>query len=687
MNYSYKIHVINRDLNLDPTYKNVVQVFDPILKTKDYTSVFTNEELNFDATDSEINFNIKDGINASVTLDLQPSEDEEEQANILKQFGVTSVSMVDATNRQYAIVQEQESNDNGNITKTKLYFYFIENPTILNNNTVHYNLKLDVFMTYPLFSDIEINKTRISRAHVNRFASGSTLANATHNLDLKYLQTGEPLDDTFIKIRKEETPINFFNFMGTNYVQMGSIPVSKTTIENILNNTKWLYVMERHESQGGGDLEGNKLLIAPFLEKNPSTYDKIEFYLSPDIDYTNNGELISANFLYDEICESPTIYNAFISPLSPFGTLLNNISNYYIAYERISATQLNIIFVNNNKAYNNQRLNDTEVKSVIASNNSLNDPSACIAIMYTDDESIKNFVSYFESEELTIFSKNFTLTNTPYNYNVIENAEVKTKIRQCYNEINLKTALDTSELNVDLSILKTNKLKIKAINNLSGLTNVEIYLTINDENIKNYGIFTKAQYTPLIYSDKFNEYKATNKNYAITGQAIPIITGTIGGAVGGAMKGGIYGAILGGAVGFGTSAYKVHANYDNMKNSPDGIKLKGQNITIDEIAHNSMFYLENNKLRETDLKEVNTYLYENGYTINEIEEISNFFTRSSFNYIQLENCKKDLHALINENIIDTIVKALEEGVRFWTPTHYASDKFNYTTNNLEKTLL
>ena len=80
------------------------------------------------------------------------------------------------------------------------------------------------------------------------------------------------------------------------------------------------------------------------------------------------------------------------------------------------------------------------------------------------------------------------------------------------------------------------------------------------------------------------------------------------------------------------------------------------------------------------------YFYEFGYAINNVDNLENFFTRSSFNYIQTENCEKDLHALISKNVLDVIIKALNEGVRFWTAWHYNHSKFEYTTNNLENEL-
>ena len=100
----------------------------------------------------------------------------------------------------------------------------------------------------------------------------------------------------------------------------------------------------------------------------------------------------------------------------------------------------------------------------------------------------------------------------------------------------------------------------------------------------------------------------------------------------------------------------------------------------------NFIYLEHNQIREKDNRELTYYFFEYGYNISEINDIKNFFTRSSFNYIQLEDCEKNIHALINKNVLDIIIKALNEGVRFWTKEHYNHSKFNYTTSNIENRL-
>lgn len=688
MNYSYKIHIINRDLNLDPTYKNVVQVFNPLTKTKDYSSVFTNDELSFDATDTEINFDLKDGINASVLLEIQSNNDlEEEQANINKQFGVNtnSVSMQEAINRQYAIVQETTTDDNGNITNTKLYFYFIDNAVIKNSFSVKYDLVLDAFMTYPLFSDIDVNKTKISRAHVDRFASGSVLNNASFNLNNNFLETGEPIEDLYQKIRKQKINAKMKNICGTNYQKISTYTPGEDVINDIILNTRWLYALARTATN-------NQIWIAPYYPKE-TTYN-IKYYISHTTNYTVDGHRIDANMMYYNKAEDNKVYNGYISPFGPFGTINNNITNYRIAYSWDPIPKnLDIIFLcNYDNDYSCYYLNNSyEIENA---NNKIKqipffiaDTSQFMYIDYSGIDMLFNNISYFESENIKLFDDTgISLTNN-YNYTDIEKAEVKTKMRMAFNEFKIKSQFDDAETILDLNILKTTNVFFKIINNLNPSNDGDIYITLNDLWEKNFGITSKIQYTPLFYSDKFKEYQATNKNYRVTGQALPIITGTLGGAIGGALKGGAIGAGVGGVVGFGSSAYKVHANFDNMINTPDAIKLKGQNITIDEKITPSYIYLEHNELREEDLKAVNMYFYEFGYNIGIIDNIENYLTRSSFNYIQLENCKKDLHALINEKIIDIVVKALENGVRFWKPSHYTNDKFNYTTNNLETKLL
>ena len=670
MNYSYKIHVINHDLNFDPTYKNVVQFFNPLNNTKDYTSVFTNAELTFDDTDSEINFDLKDGINASVILDLQPAESEEEViANITKQFGVSSLSIKDALSRQYAIVQEREIDANGNVQKTNLYFYFITDYTIINSYTIKYTLQLDCFTTYPLFSDISVNKTKVLRAHINRFDYGAQPNSATHLLTNRFLQTGEPFDNDFVKVRKSIITKNFIQNLKFKQ-SSNSLPVSDATLRNSIDKIQWLYVIRRTENSS----YPIEIYCAPINN------DEVYFFVSIDDD-DEHWNTLNARSLYNALAEDANVINAFISPLSPFGSYQNNnITTNYTLYEKTGST-LRIIFVSpNSNIYNHKNKEDNASRSILYTY-----ANSAVCFRLSDFNTLKWYISTFYTNEEELFNKTNSYLNIPFDYSVIKKAEIKTKMRQCYSDYKLKTQLDDSELLLDLVYLENNVIKIQAYNNFGADTNGEIFLTCNNLYNKRFGSYIKAQYTPTFFSNKFNEYKATNKNFALTGIATPIFTGAIGGAIGGA-KAGPIGALVGGAVGAVGAGLKTYINYDNMQNSPDSIKYKGQSISIDDFVNEHFFYIEHNEIREEELRQVNMYFYEFGYAINEIYNVSDLFTRSSFNYIQTEDCEKDIHALINKNVLDTIIKALNNGVRFWTPWHYGHSKFEYTTNNLEKEL-
>ena len=676
----YKIHVINRDLNFDKTYKNVIQFFNTADNTKDYTGVFTNDELTFSDADEIINFDLFDSINASVVLDTTSE-------NAYLQFNDASININKALNRQYCIIQEQEKDDDGHTLKTKLYFYFIDKAIIKNEYLVKYDLILDVFTTYPLFSDVSIDKTKIARAHVDRFASGSTLSTATFNLNNNFLETGEPIDNDYQKIRKQILNAKIKNICGTNYTNLGSTPLTASVFETYLNNTFWLYVLTREGNN-------NRIYTAPFYNKKIDL--TIKYYFSSNVDYINYGHIIDAKSLYYDKSDNVEVYNAYISPFGAFGTLNNNINNYRIGYNYDAiAKTLDIVFLtiyepepdgyDNYCIYNSYELDSPDTKTekiMFFANNSEN----YLYIDFASQDMLNNLISYFECEDITLFNNVVSNLNNTYDYDIIEKTEIKSKLRSAFNEFKLKSQFDTAETILDLNILKNNVAKIKIVNNLNPAYEGDLFITLNNIWQNKFGIISKIQYTPLIYSDKFNEYRATNKNYRITGQAIPIITGTLGGAVGGAKIGGIYGAVAGAIIGAGASAYKVHTNFDNMENTPDAIKMKGQNVNIDSKISTNFVYLENNALREEDKKAVNQYFYENGYTINIIDNIKNFFTRRDFNYIELADCEKDVHALLNNDILKIIITALNNGVRFWTKTKYVDSKFSYTTNNLESKL-
>jgi len=688
MLYKYQVHVINRDLHFDPNYKNVVQFFDPLTRTKNYNSVFTNDELTFTAADSEIlNFDMQDGKTATIVLDIA------DELTTPLQFMTNNLSLNDALNRQYCIINESQTDDDGVIIKNKLYFYFIVGQNVINQHLIKYNLKLDSFTTYPLFSDIDISKTKIERAHVDRFTQDSTLNHVKYNFNNKYLETAEPTDNIYNKYKSEEIEKDFIKLAGGNYKKIGADTLSNEIIENVLNNMSWLYITQRLNNA----VTKNKIWCAPFFNNKDLRFANISIYISDKDDITDATAIkinLNAMALYNQFSEDPKVYDSFISPLSPFGTILTKQTtseqNYYIAYDyNATSTDLKIIF----------KANDFLIYNKQTFENNLNRPCALFFDPSTDSEIVNGFyigynditnsyISYFETENIELFSNDFALANT-YSIELLERAEIKTKIKQSYNEYIYKTDLDANnKLNLDLTILKTNELKIKALNNLSNLTGGEIFTTINNLYTKDFGLYTKPRYTMTFFTDKYAEYKQTHQNYEITGQALPIIAGTAAGIAGGFAKGGIIGAAVGGAVGFGASALKVHETFETMKNTIDAIKLKGQNIQIDLKVKNRLFNIEHYKLKDTDMLSVIKYFYEYGYNINDIEDLSKFFTRSSFNYIQLnDNCEKDLHAFINNAIMEDITTALKNGVRFWKPSHYNLYNFSYETNNIETKLL
>lgn len=686
----YKIHVINRDLNFDKTYKNVVQFFNTANNTKDYTGVFTNDELTFTDADETINFDLFDSINASVVLDTTS-----ESAYL--QFNDASININKALNRQYCIIQEQEKDDDGHILKTKLYFYFIDKAIIKNEYLVKYDLILDVFTTYPLFSDVSVDKTKIARAHVNRFVSGSTLASATLNLTSNYLQTGEEIESK-INTKEQKASINIdLDNYGTfiNKVS-GSSTMTDATIKDIIKNLMWVYVF-RHTND-------NRDLVHVFFKAPNWLYtkyniDQFRIFAGGNDDVNEDTEIIDFELFYkNNDVNDAYIYNAFITPLSPFG---DNALNYCgITYNLTdSQTNLDIIF-KTTSALNGK----TAPARVAFGENTFNN---LYPLEYTTEAGFfgftftaghngvyRNLISYFEKTSISLFNNVInSLYNTPFSFTMLERTEPKTKVKQAFNEYILKSVLDSSELKLDLTQLQKSNLTLKLSQSFGFGSNGEILITCDSLLNNRLEIRTKAQFTPQLFSDKFKEWKATNKNYELTSLSLPI-TATAGGATSGAVIGGklggtygaLAGAIVGGVAGMYKGFEKVVSNVDNMKNAPDSIKLKGQNFMLDLFNNKPFFYIEHNELKDAEKQQVNFYFYEYGYNINEFNDIKNFFTRRDFNYIELADCEKDVHALLNDDILKVIISALNRGVRFWSKTKYTSSKFTYNTNNLESNL-
>lgn len=672
--YKYKVHILNRDINFDPNYKNVVQFFDPITKTKDYTGVFTNDELTFTDSEEVVNFDLKDAINATLVVDFTND-------SVLSVWGVNFVSINEALNRQYCIIKESLCDDETEAEiSSKLYFYFMKNPTLKNNNLVKYNLILDVFTTYPLFSDVEVDKTKIQRAHIDRFTIGSTANSAHALLNNKYLNIGEEIDNKFIKVNKNKIPVKL-KFYPRIEKTPNSEDLSEETIKNILNSLRWLYVEKRDNNK-------NTLYFGCDIPLKFNEVYNIQLYTTSGNTTTNAESIDTAESVYNSFAEDPKVINAFISPLSPFATINSyGYSSIIYDYSTAGGNEYLKIYFNNHT-----QQSDTSIFKTYYYENKEKNNIISVDLKYGSyfdtflTKAPKAFL--YEGETIEAFNNNLTLSNYPFNYDTIKDAEIKTKIRQCYNEFILKTEIEENNINVDLGFLKTNQLNVELIQDMKPTTNGNVYITINNLYNLDIGAHIKGKATPQFYSDKYLDFVASNKNFALTGMALPIIKDTAGAIVGGAVAGGAYGAIIGAGVGLAESALKVHANMDNIRNTPDAIKRKGESIENEKFINNYPIYFIHTQLRDEELKQVNLYFYQFGYAINDIEDLSNFFTRSSFNYIQLEeDCKKDIHALLNESILDTICTALTNGVRFWTKEHYNNYKFNYDTNNLESKLL
>lgn len=672
--YKYKVHILNRDINFDPNYKNVVQFFDPIAKTKDYTGVFTNDELTFTDSEEVVNFDLKNALNASLVVDFTND-------NVLSVWGVNSVSINDALNRQYCIIKESLCDDETETEiSSKLYFYFMQNPTLKNNNLVKYNLVLDVFTTYPLFSDVEVDKTKIQRAHIDRFTLGSTANDAHALLNNKYLNIGEEIDNKFIKINKNKIPVKL-KFYPRIEKTPNSENLSEETIKNILNSLRWLYIEKRDNNK-------NTLYFGCDIPLNFNEVYNIQLYTTSGNTTTNAQSIDTAESVYNSFAEDPQVINAFISPLSPFATINSyGYSSIIYDYSTAGGNEYLKIYFNNHT-----QQGDTSIFTSYYYENKEKNSIIGVDLKYGSyfdtflSKSPKAFL--YEGETIEAFNNNLTLSNYPFNYDVIKDAEVKTKIRQCFNEFILKTEIEENNINIDLGFLKTNQLDVQLIQDMKPTTNGNIYITINNLYNKDIGAHIKGKATPQFYSDKYLDFVASNKNFALTGMALPIIKDTAGAIVGGAIAGGVGGAIIGAGVGLAESTLKVHANMDNIRNTPDAIKRKGESIENEKFINTYPIYFIHTQLRDEELKQVNLYFYQFGYAINDIEDLSNFFTRSSFNYIQLEeDCQKDIHALLNESILNIICNALKNGVRFWKKEHYNNYKFNYDTNNLESKLL
>ena len=132
-------------------------------------------------------------------------------------------------------------------------------------------------------------------------------------------------------------------------------------------------------------------------------------------------------------------------------------------------------------------------------------------------------------------------------------------------------------------------------------------------------------------------------------------------------------------------ANRINSNLtlDNMKNAPEMLENSNGNALFNCGINHIGLYIELYEALETELNIANDFMYDYGYTYNQIDNIKNVDNiRVYFNYV-----KADVENITGINLSNTIKNKIREifrnGIRLWNNT---SEIFKYDKENYERWL-
>lgn len=204
-------------------------------------------------------------------------------------------------------------------------------------------------------------------------------------------------------------------------------------------------------------------------------------------------------------------------------------------------------------------------------------------------------------------------------------------------------------------------------------------------------ILTDSYYTYMLQNR--NQLQA-DRNNAIINASVGALSSAVGGAIGGAAAGGVVGAIGGavtgivggavnGAVNYQALVRSQNAKQSDLKNLPDTI------LSVNDCSFNSQ---DNNKYitlyRMKICCEFEELLADTfamtGYTVKRVK-VPNLRTRLRYNYVKTVGA--NIVGSFNQNDLRTIQAIFDNGVTFWHWNDVNFKPFDYSLENIERSLL
>ena len=620
-----------------------------------YFSNIEEQELYFNALTGGkfsplVNFNIGNNVDTSI---------------IYKDVNGRSIEELLSCN--YAVV-EKYNEDNNEVVSRRFYYAYPQQDVGTQLRVI---LSLDDIQTNYIKYKKQISPCFIKRACLNRFINDNTLLKFDNTFNSKLFETEDLNNFPKIPIKRDKLKL-------------------KTTNDDLINNwlyenvNAWCYIFidpnKQYKNSENNDLP--KSVFSYYIKSyNGNEFPMPTGVMCFPILKTNNG--ITRNLIV-ESTTGETINKTYIDYLGFNNFRLKNTDTSYIYTIKISnKPPLNRLTNYNARIENGdlilKGINETNYQSLAYIN--------CVK---------------FGTDNTGLFTGINDISPT------IETYSYETGIKNIFNANEIINALTNTEFNPKLNSTLFKELVV-CLNNgesfsydLQKIGENEITFlyneTIQPEVSKTYirlktptGLYlnpTQTNYTGLVSSNdnsiayvnsEYANFIANNKNFWLQSNVNvlgDIGTGLIAGMVG-------YGDPLVSGITGVTNGIKSLINrnltIDNVKNSPSSLKNANGNACFNLQVEDFGIYVELRTCLTDELKIANSFLNNEGFSVNLIDYIYNYDNiRTRFNYIEAE--VEVINAPLS-NIEKERLKDKLRAVRFWN-----SDEINYDLENYERGL-
>ncbi len=671
---SIKARPVKGTVRLNNNYNNVIK-FNSNAEKFEYLESVEEGFTYYLGQSPDINFNIGDTINTDITLDYSKYGDD----------------LNSALNRNYLVVADSNF-------ALGYYFYFIVGATPLNRGLVRYDLELDVFTTYTINKDYEIDDFLVERAHQDRFTEDSSAALATFNLS---------------NTAPAQAPDNAeYTFQGKYPAQRAEIEYgralcdSDATYEKFKQIQGWLVVYGTSER-----LEHDEY---PVLVKNAaSPYDA--------------GNLKLPYYMYVAPFAPESVYGYVKDPVSStarYGSLIWSAENLYETLQAGTKSFATASIMISKTCPVEYQEGDSPVFSLRESDGALQFSH----VAYLENQSIKirkrqlavsgDFSSFTSPTKLMFYFNNIVLDKQLKKSDDITLEELglttsfndlnKSDLREATKEPKMlkKTATDISidnynmqdyasdafELDETFNILSVESISPSSVGHFTTFYAEGSYSECFYEH--NVGAVSRDIIDLPVVSDAWTEYVQANKNHLATGLIVPTIQTYLNGSFDASA------AFANGnpAAGFATAGKTLvntaagATNYflerNNIKKTPDSVRAFSSDFLYGMYREKGFHdYLVVNTLKDKERAMACEYYYKYGYAVQERRNSTELFGRYIFNYVQAMDSTADkmITNVPMSNMIKNVIETtIQKGVTFW---NYDSGKmFDYSYENYESRL-